>query len=58
MSSGREYFAIRALVQYHREHIGNQLYLYADNPTAIRIYVEAGFEEVDLHITWYEAARE
>ncbi len=48
----------QALVEYHYEHIGNQLYLYADNPTAIRIYIEAGFEEVDLATTWYQAAAE
>ncbi len=44
-----------ALVTYHAEHIGNTLYLYADNPTAIRIYAEAGFERIDVPTVSYSA---
>jgi GNAT superfamily N-acetyltransferase len=36
---------IHELVRYHAARSGNTLYLYASNPTAIRLYEEAGFVE-------------
>jgi len=38
---------IHHLVRYHSEVMAGTLYLYADNPTAIRIYLEAGFVEME-----------
>ena len=36
---------MRSLVDYHRRISNNILYLYADNPTAIRVYNDVGFAE-------------
>jgi ribosomal protein S18 acetylase RimI-like enzyme len=47
-----------ALVRYHAEHMGNTLYLYADHPTAIRMYIEAGFEEIRAAPVTYSAWKE
>ncbi len=38
---------IHRLVQYHGQISDNALYLYADNPVAQRIYLEAGFREIE-----------
>jgi len=38
---------IHHLVQYHAANLSNPLELYAENPTAIRIYEQAGFVPLD-----------
>ncbi len=50
---------IRAVLDYHDRlsHRGEYLYLWASNPTAIRIYEEAGFVELNAGLerwnAWY-----
>ena len=46
-----------AMIAYHAEHIGDTLYLYADDPVAIRMYLKAGFEPLDPPLTWYWASK-
>jgi GNAT superfamily N-acetyltransferase len=48
---------IDALVGWHRRRAESPLYLWSDNPTAIRIYIEAGFEEIDCPMQTWTAAR-
>ncbi len=38
---------MHGLVDYHRRVSSNALYLYANNPTALKIYHEAGFRKLD-----------
>lgn len=38
---------IHGLVNYHRQISDNALYLYASDPTALKIYNEAGFRELE-----------
>ncbi len=49
---------IHQLVHYHTQNLRNMLSLYTDNPTAARIYQEAGFEEVDVPLESWGAWRE
>lgn len=49
---------IKAILDYHEQVVpGNYLYLWASNPTAIRIYREAGFERLENEVSpwnaWY-----
>ena len=46
---------VRHMVQYHKDILKNTLYLYAHNPTAIRIYREIGFVEIDTNIECWSA---
>ncbi len=46
---------IHELVAYHRRKIGGGLYLGAENPTAIRIYEEAGFGRIDADLACWSA---
>lgn len=46
---------IDELVRYHRRVLGGVLCLYTDNPTAARIYEEAGFERLDDAIECWSA---
>jgi len=39
-------------------HIGDTLYLYADGPAAIRMYLKAGFEQLEPPLTWYWASKD
>jgi len=43
------------LLDYHAAEIGNTLYLRAENPTAIRIYQEAGFVELEGQLESWSA---
>ncbi|MBN1918792.1 MAG: GNAT family N-acetyltransferase [Verrucomicrobia bacterium] len=47
-----------ALIAYHAEHLRDTLYLYADGPAAIRMYLKAGFEPLEPPVTWYWAAKD
>jgi GNAT superfamily N-acetyltransferase len=49
---------IHYMVQYHRNVLRNTLYLYAENPTAIRIYREMGFVEIDEKLECWSAWQE
>lgn len=49
---------IHHLVGYHAKVMQNTLYLYAENPTAIRIYGEAGFVEIDEQLECWSAWQE
>lgn len=49
------------LLAYHSQHSTNALYLYANNPIAIKLYRNIGFQELELHqqhwsAHWSEAA--
>ena len=46
---------INELVRYHSRVVGGVLYLYTDNPTAARIYEEAGFEKLQGAIECWSA---
>jgi len=46
---------IHELVRYHGHVLGGVLCLYADNPTAVRIYEEAGFEQIDAPLESWSA---
>ncbi len=46
---------IDELVRYHSRELGGTLNLYTDNPTAARIYEEAGFEKLDGMIECWSA---
>ena len=46
---------IDELVRYHSRVLGGVLCLYTDNPTAARIYEEAGFEKLDGTIECWSA---
>ena len=37
------------LLAYHSEHSTNTIYLYANNPIAIKLYRNIGFQEFELH---------
>lgn len=41
---------VHRAAEYHRRISSNGLYLYAENPVAIRIYLEAGFEPLDWQV--------
>jgi ribosomal protein S18 acetylase RimI-like enzyme len=43
------------LVEYHRQISDNYLYLWADNPIAIRMYMNAGFRDVKVDIPRWSA---
>jgi ribosomal protein S18 acetylase RimI-like enzyme len=43
------------LVRYHAGISGNHLYLYANNPIAIRMYKRVGFKEMDKKIENWSA---
>ena len=49
---------VHQLVQYHTQILGNMLCLYTDNPTAARIYQEAGFDKLNVEIDSWSAWRE
>lgn len=40
---------MHGVVNYHRSITDNDLYLYSNNPSAIRIYEEAGFRRMEWH---------
>jgi len=46
---------IHELVRYHMRIVGGPLCLYTDNPTAARIYMEAGFDKLDLPLECWSA---
>jgi len=46
---------ITYLVDYHSDISDNYLYLYTDNPVAIRMYRNVGFEEISNEIPWWRA---
>ncbi|AZR74372.1 hypothetical protein BBF96_13835 [Anoxybacter fermentans] len=46
------------LVNYHSAISKNHLYLYAHNPTAIRMYIDAGFVEKKLNLQSWSAWKE
>ena len=46
---------IHELLQYHSQVLGGVLCLYTDNPTAARIYEEAGFEKLDVPLDHWSA---
>jgi len=46
---------INYLVKYHADISGNYLYLYANNPIAIRMYKGAGFRELDEKVENWSA---
>jgi GNAT superfamily N-acetyltransferase len=46
-SKGYGHALMHMVVQYHREISSNVLYLYSSNPTAMRIYTDAGFTKLD-----------
>ena len=46
---------IHELVRYHSRVLGGTLCLYTDNPTAARIYEEAGFEKLDVPLECWSA---
>ena len=49
---------VHAMVAYHAHVLKNILYVYTDNPTAARIYREAGFVELDTPLEDWMAWRE
>jgi GNAT superfamily N-acetyltransferase len=46
---------IHELVRYHKRVLGGALCLYTDNPTAARIYEEAGFEKLAAPLEFWSA---
>jgi ribosomal protein S18 acetylase RimI-like enzyme len=46
---------VHLIVDYHRRLSQNGLYLWASNPTAVRIYREAGFAELETQLDYWTA---
>lgn len=46
---------LAALVRYHQERSTNLLYLWTDNPIAVRMYARAGFVEEAFPYPWWGA---
>ena len=49
---------MRALVRYHEQQIGGTLYLYAQDPVAIRVYEAAGFSCLEEGLEFWSAWRD